>query len=123
MQNKRQSSQKSIGLKRCYQNIFYILGVVLRYTPGYFVNMCLFQVYCAVQVFLEFIYTLKVLLEFIAEGAEYKDAIAYLLLMFALVIVKLVWAHGWKMLLHPRHRKFYIKNCAWSCMKRLANWI
>lgn len=92
MRSKKQNSPKSIGLKRCYQNIFYMLGVVLRYTPGYFINMCLFQVYCAVQVFLEFTYTLKVLLEFITEGAEYKDAVGYLLLMFALVIIKLIWA-------------------------------
>ncbi len=110
MQNKRKSSQKSIGLKRCYQNIFYMLGVVLRYTPGYFVNMCLFQVYCAVQVFFEFIYTLKVLLEFITEGAEYKDAVVYLLLMFALVIIKLVWAAWMENVTTPKAQEILHKK-------------
>lgn len=110
MQSKRQNSRKSIGLKRCYQNIFYMLGVVWRYTPGYFINMCLFQVYCAAQVFLEFTYTLKVLLEFITEGAEYKDAVAYLLLMFALVIVKLVWAAWMENVTQPKAQEILHKK-------------
>ena len=110
MQIKKQDSQKSIGLKRCYQNIFYMLSVVWRYTPGYFVNMCLFQVYCGAQVFLEFTYTLKVLLEFITEGAEYKDAVAYLLLMFALVIIKLVWAAWMENVTTPRTQEILHKK-------------
>lgn len=92
MRSKKQGFQKRIGLKRCYQNIFYMLGIVIRHTPGYFVNLCLFQVYCAVQVFFEFTYTLKVLLDLITGGAEYKDAVAYLILMLVLVLIKLVWA-------------------------------
>lgn len=87
-----------------------MLGVVWRYTPGYFVNMCLFQVYCAVQVFLEFTYTLKVLLEFITEGAEYKDAVAYLLLMFALVIIKLVWAAWMENVTTPKAQEILHKK-------------
>ena len=110
MKNKRQSSPKSIGLKRCYQNILYMLGVVWRYTPGYFVNMCLFQVYCAAQVFFEFIYTLKVVLEFITEGAEYKDAVTYLLLMFALVIIKLVWAAWMENVTTPKAQEILHKK-------------
>lgn len=110
MPNKKQNSRNSIGLKRCYRNIFYMLGVVWRYTPGYFVNMCLFQVYCAVQVFLEFTYTLKVLLEFITEGAEYKDAVAYLLLMFALVIIKLVWAAWMENVTTPKAQEILHKK-------------
>ena len=110
MKNKRQSSQKNIGLKRCYQNIFYMLGMVLRYTPGYFINMCLFQIYCAVQVFLEFTYTLKVLLEFITEGVEYKDAVVYLLLMFTLVIIKLVWAAWMENVTTPRAQEILHKK-------------
>lgn len=110
MQNKRQSSPKSIGLKRCYQNVFYMLGVVLRDTPGYFINLCLFQVYCAAQVFLEFTYTLKVLLELITEGAEYKDAVGYLLLMFALVVIKLVWAAWMENVTTPKVQEILHKN-------------
>jgi ATP-binding cassette subfamily B protein len=87
-----------------------MLGVVLRYTPGYFINMCLFQVYCAVQVFLEFTYTLKVLLEFITEGAEYKDAVGYLLLMFALVIIKLIWAAWMENVTTPKAQEILHKK-------------
>ena len=55
------------GLLRCYRNIFFMLGIVIRHTPLYFVNFCLFQIYCALQVFFEFTYPLKVLLDFIAQ--------------------------------------------------------
>ena len=57
MLNKKQSSPKGIGLKSCYQNIFYMLGIVLRYTPGYFINLSLYHIYCSVQVFFEFTLT------------------------------------------------------------------
>lgn len=110
MRGKRHSSQKSIGWKRCYQNIFYMLGIVIRHTPGYFVNMCLFQVYCAVQVFLEFTYTLKVLLEFITKGAEYKDAVIYLLLMLTLVLVKLGWAAWMENVTTPKAQEILHKK-------------
>lgn len=110
MRSRRQNSQKSIGIKRCYQNIFYMLGIVIRHTPGYFVNLCLFQVYCAVQVFFEFTYTLKVVLDFISEGAEYRDAVAYLLVMLALVLIKLVWAAWLENVTTPRAQEILHKK-------------
>lgn len=108
--NKESKTREKIGLLRCYQNIFFMLGIVVRHTPGYFVNFCLFQIYCAAQVFFEFTYTLKVLLDFITEGAEYKTAVEYLLLMLALVLIKLVWAAWIENVTTPRaqeilHRK------------------
>lgn len=110
MRGSRRNSQKKIGLKRCYQNIFYMLGIVIRYTPGYFVNLCLFQIYCAVQVFFEFTYTLKMVLEFITEGAEYKDAVEYLLLMLAMVLIKLVWAAWIENVTTPRAQEILHKK-------------
>lgn len=110
MRNKKQSSPKGIGLKRCYRNIFYMLGIVIRHTPGYFVNLCLFQIYCAVQVFFEFTYTLKVVLEFITEGAEYREAVAYLLFMLALVLIKLVWAAWMENVTTPRAQEILHKK-------------
>ena len=110
MRNSRQSSQRKIGLKRCYQNIFYMLGIVIRHTPGYFVNLCLFQIYCAVQVFFEFTYTLKTVLDFITEGAEYAEAVSYLLLMLALVLIKLVWAAWMENVAAPRAQEILHKK-------------
>lgn len=108
--NKESKNRKKIGLLRCYQNIFFMLGIVVRHMPVYFVNFCLFQIYCAAQVFFEFTYTLKVLLDFITNGAEYKTAVGYLLIMLAMVLVKLVWAAWIENVATPRakeilHRK------------------
>lgn len=110
MQNNRKNTPRKIGLKRCYQNIFYMLGIVLRCTPGYLINLSLYQIYCAVQVFFEFTYTLKVLLDMITEGADYQGAVAYLLLMLALVLIKLVWAAWIENVTEPRAREILHKR-------------
>lgn len=119
MRNKKQRSPKGIGLKRCYQNIFYMLGIVLRYAPGYFINLSLYQIYCAVQVFFEFTFTLKVLLDLITERAEYKAAVAYLLLMLVLVLVKLAWAAWMENVTTPRVQEILHKKLRISDSSRL----
>lgn len=40
--------------KRVITNLIFMLKYALRFTPGYFVFMCLFEIYSAVEVFLEF---------------------------------------------------------------------
>lgn len=120
MRNKKQSSPKGIGLKRCYQNIFYMLGIVLRYTPGYFINLSLYQIYCAVQVFFEFTFTLKVLLDLITQGAEYKTAVAWLLLMFVLVLVKLAWAAWMENVTAPRAQEILNKKLRMELYEKAA---
>lgn len=87
-----------------------MLGIVMRYTPGYFVNLCLYQIYCAAQVFFEFTYTLKALLDFITEGAAYEDAVKYLVLMLALVLIKLVWAAWMENVAAPRAQEILHKQ-------------
>ncbi len=101
---------KKTGLLRCYQNIFFMLGIVVRHTPLYFVNFCLFQIYCAVQVFLEFTYTLKVLLDLIAQRAAFGTAVNYLLLMLALVLIKLGWAAWIENVATPRAQEILHKR-------------
>lgn len=108
--NNESDSQKRIGLFRCYRNILFMLGIVVRHTPGYFVNLCLFQIYCAAQVFFEFTYTLKVLLDFITEGAEYREAVVYLLFMLVLVLIKLVWAARMENVTTPRAQEILHKK-------------
>lgn len=120
MRNKKQSSPKGIGLKRCYQNIFYMLGIVLRYAPGYFINLSLYQIYCAVQVFFEFTFTLKVLLDLITERAEYKAAVAYLLLMLVLVLVKLAWAAWMENVTTPRVQEILHKKLRMELYEKAA---
>lgn len=120
MRNKKQSSPKGIGLKRCYQNIIYMLGIVMRYTPGYFINLSLYQIYCAVQVFFEFTYTLKVLLDLITKKAEYKTAVAWLLLMLALVLVKLVWAAWMENVTTPRAQEILHKKLRMELYEKAA---
>lgn len=82
-----------------------MLGIVIRYTPGYFINLCLFQIYCGVQVFLEFTFTMKVLLDMITNGGSFRDAVIYQLFMAALVLVKLSWGAWLENASAPRARE------------------
>lgn len=103
-------NRERTGLLRCYQNIFFMLGIVIRHTPIYFANFCLFQIYCALQVFFEFTYTLKVLLDFIAQGAAFEKAVNYMLLMLTLVLIKLVWAAWIENVTTPRAQEILHKK-------------
>lgn len=110
MWHNEKGSTRNIGLIRCYRNIFFMLKIAAKHTPGYFVNLCLFQIYCAVQVFFEFTFTLKTLLDFIADGADYGKAVSYLLLMLALVMVKLIWAAWTENAIEPRAKEILHKK-------------
>lgn len=103
-------NRERTGLLRCYQNIFFMLGIVIHHTPIYFANFCLFQIYCALQVFFEFTYTLKVLLDFIAQGAAFEKAVNYMLLMLTLVLIKLVWAAWIENVTTPRAQEILHKK-------------
>lgn len=85
------ANHQVIRLGRCCQNIFFMLGTAFKYTPGYVINLCLFQIYSAVQVFFEFTYTLKFLLDLLARGGSFGEALRFLAVMIAMILVKLLW--------------------------------
>ncbi len=124
MQKKYEKKQKlqaeKIGLGQCCRNVCFMLGKAARYLPGYVIIFCLFQIYCAVQVFLEFTYTVKTLLDFITEGASYQQAVAYLLLMFALVLIKLVWAAWMENVATPRAQEILHRNLRMELYQKAA---
>ena len=121
MWHKKESAAKSIGLLRCYQNIIFMLKIAAKHTPGYFVNLCLFQIYCAVQVFFEFTVTLKVLLDLIADGADYGSAVSYLLLMLALLMIKLIWAAWTENAIEPRAKEILHKKLRLQLYENAVN--
>lgn len=124
MQNRHEKKQKlqteKIGLGRCCRNVFFMLGKAARYLPGYIAVFCLFQIYCAIQVFFEFTYTVKILLDFITEGASYRQAVAYLLLMFALVLIKLVWAAWMENAATPRAKEILHRSLRMELYQKAA---
>ena len=110
MKNKKHAFQHMAGLFHCYGNVFYMLGIVMRYRPGYFFNICLYQIYASIQLFFEFTYTLKVLLDLITKKAKYQDAVAYLLLMCTLILIKLVWVAWIEQVATPKNQEILHKK-------------
>lgn len=78
--------------KRVIINLIFMLKYALRFTPGYFVFMCLFEIYSAVEVFLEFTYTGKYLIEVIETGGTFWQAARFMLFILLLVMIKIFWA-------------------------------
>lgn len=72
-------------------NIIFMLKYVLRFAPGYFIMMCLFEIFSAVEVFLEFTYAGKYLIEVIEYGGTYYQAVRFMLFIMLLVLIKIVW--------------------------------
>ena len=108
MKNKKYAFQHMAGLFRCYGNVFYMLGIVMQHRPGYFFNICLYQIYASIQLFFEFTYTLKVLLDLITKKAKYQDAVAYLLLMCTLILIKLVWVAWIEQVATPKNQEILL---------------
>lgn len=77
---------------RVISNLAFMLNYVLRFTPGYFVFMCLFEIYSAVEVFLEFTYAGKYLIEVIETGGTFRQAAEFMLFILLLVMIKIFWA-------------------------------
>lgn len=98
-----------------------MLGMVIRYTPAYFINLCLFQIYCGVQVFFEFTFTMKFLLDLITKGGSFQDAVMYQLFMAALVILKLVWGAWMENVATPRAKEVLHKELRMKLYQKAVN--
>lgn len=85
-------NEKHISLARCYSNIFFMLKIVMKKMPGFFINFCLYHIYCSVEVFIEFTVTMKYLLDLISRGGSLEEALRFVMFILFLVMFKLVWA-------------------------------
>lgn len=84
--------EKHIALGRCYANILFMLKIVWKKLPGFFINFCLYHIYCSVEVFIEFTVTMKYLLDLISRGGTLNEAFRFVMFILFLVMAKLVWA-------------------------------
>lgn len=78
--------------RRLTSNLVFMLKYVFRFTPGYFVGLCLFEIYSSIEVFMEFTYTGKYLIEVIEYGGTFAQAMRFMLFIMLLVLIKIVCA-------------------------------
>lgn len=86
-----EKKNEKLSVGRSISNIWFMLRIVMRHTPGYLTLICVYAVYCAVEVFLEFTYATKYLLELIENGGTFLQAVRFMLFILTIVMVKLVW--------------------------------
>jgi len=85
-------NKKEISIRRSISNILFMLKLVMRHTPGYLTLICLFEAYCSLEVFIEFTYATKYLLELIENGGTFPQAARFMLFILAIVMIKLVFS-------------------------------
>ena len=71
--------------------------------PGFFINFCLYHIYCSVEVFVEFTVTMKYLLDLISRGGTLREALRFV--MFILFLVMLSGPPSWKITRFPPQKK------------------
>ena len=95
--------QKStIRIRRSLSNLAFMLRYAVKYTPGYVAAVCLFEAFAAAEVFMEFTYTTKYLLEVLEMGGTWRQAVSYMLFITFLVVLKIIAAGFLEQSLVPR---------------------
>lgn len=77
---------------KVFSNVWFMLKLVFKYTPLYFCNLVLMAVLFQVEVFFEFTYCTKYLLDLMQYGGSFESALKYMLFVACMVIVKIIWA-------------------------------
>lgn len=90
--NKDGKKEGGIRIGRSISNILFMLKIVMRHTPGYLTLICLFEAYCSLEVFIEFTYATKYLLELIENGGSFAQAVRFMLFILTIVCIKLVFS-------------------------------
>lgn len=81
-----------VNFRRMISNIVFMLKYAFKYTPFYIINLCLYEIFASVEVFFEFTFCIKFLVDLIQYNGEFKDAVIYLSVISMVIVIKLVWA-------------------------------
>lgn len=73
-------------------NLFFLIKMTWRYTPGYLIHLICFPLYSAIELFFEFTYGIKFLLELIQYGGAFQTGIRYIGIVAVLIMIKILWA-------------------------------
>lgn len=81
-----------MNVRRMTSNIIFMLKYAFKYTPFYIINLCLYEIFASIEVFFEFTFCIKFLVDLIQYNGEFKDAVLYLSIISIVIVIKLFWA-------------------------------
>lgn len=91
-------------------NTFFILKLTWRYTPGWLLHLVLFPLYSAIELFFEFTYCTRYLLELIQYGGSFRTGMTYIAVVALLIVIKIAWANIADQWLVPRSKEILHKK-------------
>lgn len=83
---------KTSKLRTIISNNLFLLSYAFRYTKGYLFHVCLFAVYSAIEVFFEFTYCTKYMINLIQYHGKFIHAVYYMGAITTAIIIKIIWA-------------------------------
>ena len=76
------------NLKKKFESIKFLCKYIIKYSPEYLFFVLLYQIFCSIEMFFEFTYCKKFLIDLIQEERKYVGAI---LILIILIIIKLIF--------------------------------
>jgi ATP-binding cassette subfamily B protein len=91
IKQRKTKKENKQGIKRVIDNNLFILKYAYEYTPGYLILACIFAIYAEIQLFFEFSYSSKFLLDTIENNGRFSDVAWFLAIITASIIVKILF--------------------------------
>ena len=79
------------NLKKKFESIKFLCKYIIKYSPEYLFFVLLYQIFCSIEMFFEFTYCKKFLIDLIQEERKYVGAYIYILILIILIIIKLIF--------------------------------
>lgn len=77
--------------KRMISNNIFMIKYALRYTPNYFLQVCFLAIFSSIELFFEFTYCSKYMIELIQYHGKFSKVVFYVILITTAILIKLMW--------------------------------
>lgn len=91
MKKQKSLQNNKQGIKRIIENNLFILKYAFKYTPGYVITACLFAIYCDIEVFFEFTFCTKYVVDIIQYHRPFINVLIFSAIISSAIIFKLAF--------------------------------
>jgi ATP-binding cassette subfamily B protein len=108
------------SIKRILSNNLYILRYAVKYTPAYLAIACLFTIYSEIEVFFEFAYCTKYMIDLIQYNGDFSNAVMYILIISSAIIFKIAFSAVFTQYIRPKAKEKLHRNMQMELFEKAA---
>jgi ATP-binding cassette subfamily B protein len=98
------------SLERVVSNNLFILKYAIKYTPVYLVIVWLFAIFCEIEVFFEFAYCTKYMIDLIQYNGLFSKALSYIVIISIAIVFKIIFGAILNYSIKPKAKEKLHKN-------------